>query len=318
MNARTWPFATLTAAEIAHADIAAGCARLGVSPQWREAPADGAMLRFDVSGGFGTLQVAVPADAWCPRMLPALSGLAWSELVDRETLSRWLPASPLLQFHHPALADVQVQLRDVVPAGTVCTTRGAQPCLDTAQGSAWIQQLSVAPALRATDATAALHLAVDLEVARVTLPLNRLRTLAPGAVVLLSQFQPIARLGARRLYTFDFTLETVSVNTPFEFLDEDGDMAAQVPPPGAMPPPAAGPTGLDVARLPVTVEVVLCQLQHSVGELAALQPGTVFHLPPNAWHQLQLRVNGQTVARGELVQVGEQLGVQLHQAPVLP
>ncbi|MGH8043847.1 MAG: FliM/FliN family flagellar motor switch protein [Stenotrophomonas sp.] len=33
---------------------------------------------------------------------------------------------------------------------------------------------------------------------------------------------------------------------------------------------------------------------------------------------MQLRVNGQVVARGELVQVGEQLGIQLHQAPLLP
>jgi type III secretion protein Q len=317
MNARTWPFATLTAAEVAQADIAAACARLGVSPQWRETPAEGAMLRFDISGRFGTLQVAVPADAWCPRMLPALAGLAWSELVDRETLSRWLPEGPLLQFHHPALADVQVALRDVVPAGTVCIARGAQPCLDTAQGSAWIQQLHVNPGLHTTEAAAALRLAVDLEVTRVPLSLQRLRTLTPGSVVLLTQFQPIARTATHRLYTFDFTLETVSVNTPFDFPDEDGLAADLLPPPGATPPSVATPAGLDVARLPVTLEVILCQLQHSVGELAALQPGTVFHLPPNAWQQLQLRVNGQTVARGELVQIGDQLGVQLHQAPVL-
>jgi flagellar motor switch/type III secretory pathway protein FliN len=44
----------------------------------------------------------------------------------------------------------------------------------------------------------------------------------------------------------------------------------------------------------------------------------VFHLPADAWKQLQLRVNGQLIARGELVQVGDQLGVQLAQAPVLP
>ncbi len=318
MSARTWPFATLTAADIAQAEIAAACARLGVSPQWREAPSAGAMLRFDISGHFGTLQVAVPADEWCPRMLPALSGLAWSELVDRETLARWLPEGPLLQFHHPALAPVEVQLRDVVPAGVAGIARGAQPCFDTAQGSAWIKQMRVTPAVQAPGGVTTLALAVDLEVARVTLSLQRLRSLTPGSVVLLTQFQPVARTATHRLYTFDFTLETISVNTPFDFLDEDGDIAAQVPPPGAVPPLPAAPAGLDVARLPVTVEVVLCQQQHSVGELAALQPGTVFALPPNAWTQLQLRVNGQTVARGELVQVGDQLGVQLHQAPVLP
>ncbi|MGY8564895.1 FliM/FliN family flagellar motor switch protein [Paracidovorax citrulli] len=82
--------------------------------------------------------------------------------------------------------------------------------------------------------------------------------------------------------------------------------------------PFATGTGIDIRRLPVTVDVVLCQLQQSIAELDGLQPGTVFNLPHDAWKQLQLRVNGQVVARGELVQVGDQLGVQLAQAPVLP
>lgn len=317
MNARAWPFATLTAADLAQADVVTACARIGLTPQWGQAPTQGALLRFDVTGPFGTLQLAVAADDWCPQMLPALSGLAWSELVDRATLERWLPDTPLLTLSAPALAGAQVRLHDVVPADTVAAPRGRQPFLPTAQGNAYLLQLQANPVLRSTDAVAQLQLPVDLEVARFRMPLQRLRALSPGAVVLLSQFQPIARSGRHRLYTFDFTLETVSVNTPFDFLEEDGDPAAFDPAPPAAVPAAMPAGGFDVAQLPVTVDVVLCQLPQRVGELAALQPGTVFDLPPDAWTQLQLRVNGQTVARGELVQVGDQLGVQLHQAPLL-
>lgn len=316
MNARAWPFSTLTEGDVAQADIAAACARIGLAPQWSDTPPQGALLRFDVEGAFGTLQLAVAADEWCPRMLPALPGLAWSALVDRATLAHWLPETPLLTFAAPSLAGAQVHLRDVVPDGLPPVSRRPQPFLATPQGPAFLQQLQVAPALRATDAAVHLQLPVDLEVARFRMSLQQLRRLPSGAVVLLSQFQPIARSGHHRLYTFDFTLETVSVNTPFDFLEEDGDAAAFDPAPAVAAPDAPG--GFDVARLPVTVEVVLCQLQQRVGELSALQPGTVFHLPPDAWTQLQLRVNGQTVARGELVQVGDQLGVQLAQAPVLP
>ena len=317
MSARRWPFPTLSDVDTAQARIAGDCARRGIALAWGAPPTQGAMLRFDVSGSFGSLRLAVAAADWCPQMLPALSGVAWSELVDRDTLACWLPDTPLLQLNQPALMDADVVLHDVVPADQLLSTRQPRAFLATAQGAAWIEHAELAPQLHATDAAGALTLPVDLEVARISLPLQRVRTLAPGSVLLLTQFLPIARHGTRHLYSFDFTLETVSVNTPFDFAEEDVDAAGF----DAMPPVPAAPTmpsGLDVARLPVTVEVVLCQLQQRVGDLAALQPGTVFNLPPDAWTQLQLRVNGQTIARGELVQVGEQLGVQLHQAPVLP
>lgn len=316
MSARHWPFAALSEADVEQARVAAACARQGLRLDWSAPPEQGAMLRFDVSGPFGALQVAVAADDWCPQMLPALDGLAWSELVDRDTLTRWLPDARLLDFADPVLAGSHVTLREVVPASVMARTRQPQPRVSTGQGPAWIEQADVVPHLHANDAALDLCVPVELEVARVTLPLRRLRSLSPGSVLLLEQFQPVARHRAHRLYTFDFTLETVSVNTPFDFPEDDADIAG-FDPLLATSAPAAAPTGLDVARLPVTVEVVLCQLQQRVGDLAALQPGTVFNLPADAWTQLQLRVNGQTVARGELVQVGEQLGVQLHQAPVL-
>ncbi len=314
MSTCAWPFPALSADDVAQAQVVAQCARVGLAVDWGVPPSHGAMLRFDVRGPFGTLQLVVSADSWCPRMLPSLSGLAWSELVDRETLACWLPDSRLLDIRQVLLDDALVELREVVPTGLSAVSRELRPFLASAQGPAWIERAELVPQLGARDPIVNLSLPVDLEVARLHVPMQRLRSLAPGSVLLLAQFQPVARIGAQRLYTFDFTLETVSVNTPFDFVEDDADGVGLDPMPVA---PAPSTPGLDVARLPVTVEVVLCQLQQRVGDLGALQPGTVFNLPVDTWTQLQLRVNGQVIARGELVQVGDQLGVQLHQAPVL-
>ena len=91
MNARRWPFPALGEACAARAVTLAGCARAGIIPEWQPLPARGAMLRFDVSGHVGTLRLALAAEQWCPAMLPELAGLAWSELVDAQTLRCWLP-----------------------------------------------------------------------------------------------------------------------------------------------------------------------------------------------------------------------------------
>lgn len=319
MNASRWPFPALDADRMATAATLAGCARAGLAPARLPLPGCGAMLRFEVAGPSAALRLALAAEQWCPAMLPELAGLAWAELVDAQALACWLPDRPLLDI--PGVAGAQVHLLEVVPVSAVALGDGPQPCLPTAQGPAWIERIDAAPTRALAPATRALCLPVELGIARLQLPLHRLRTLAPGAVVLIDQLAPVARTARRRLYAFDFTLETISVNTPFDFLDDEdssADHAVAVAPDPAASDDAAATPGIDIRHLPVSVDVVLCQLQQSIGELDALQPGTVFHLPHDAWKQLQLRVNGQTIARGELVQVGDQLGVQLAQAPVLP
>lgn len=318
MNAPRWPFPVLGADRAAVAATLADCARAGLAPAWQPLPTRGVMLRFQVTGRSGALRLALAAEHWCPAMLPELAGLAWSELVDAQALACWLPEQRLLDI--PGAPDAEVRLCEVVPVSALALGDGPQPCLPTAQGPAWIEQIDAAPSSALAPVTRALRLPVELGIARLQLPLHRLRTLAPGAVVLLDQLAPVARTARRRLYAFDFTLETISVNTPFDFLDDE-DATADLAVPAAPEPAPSGTataTGIDIRRLPVTVDVVLCQLQQSIAELDGLQPGTVFNLPHDAWKQLQLRVNGQVVARGELVQVGDQLGVQLAQTPVLP
>ncbi len=64
--------------------------------------------------------------------------------------------------------------------------------------------------------------------------------------------------------------------------------------------------------LPVLVEFELGRLELTLGELAGLQPGYVFPLPAFVeGANVTIRANGRASARGELVAVGDTLGVRL-------
>lgn len=85
--------------------------------------------------------------------------------------------------------------------------------------------------------------------------------------------------------------------------EHDGDVPAEAP--SALSP--------DPARsLPVQVEFELGRTEMSIGELADLQPGYVFPLAtPLEGASVTIRANGRIAGRGELVAVGETLGVRL-------
>ncbi|NYZ62091.1 type III secretion system cytoplasmic ring protein SctQ [Luteimonas deserti] len=92
-------------------------------------------------------------------------------------------------------------------------------------------------------------------------------------------------------------LETVSMAEPDS--DTTGTDAPAVPEDPA-------------ARLPVEVEFELGRLDLPLGEVAALQPGYVFALPLHLeGTNVTIRANGRVAGQGELVAVGETLGVRL-------
>ncbi|WP_149195365.1 type III secretion system cytoplasmic ring protein SctQ [Luteimonas suaedae] len=67
-----------------------------------------------------------------------------------------------------------------------------------------------------------------------------------------------------------------------------------------------------VRPLPVQVAFEIGRLEMRVGELATLQPGYVFALPARLeGTNVTIRANGETVGQGELVAVGDTLGVRL-------
>ncbi|KAF6694020.1 MULTISPECIES: FliM/FliN family flagellar motor switch protein [Pseudomonas] len=61
------------------------------------------------------------------------------------------------------------------------------------------------------------------------------------------------------------------------------------------------------------LEILLQEQLISRKRLAAFAPGKVLPLAPAVIHCVEVRVNGQLLALGELVQLEDRLGVELHE-----
>lgn len=68
----------------------------------------------------------------------------------------------------------------------------------------------------------------------------------------------------------------------------------------------------------VALEAFLGEARMTVGELTALEPGAVVPIGAALNRQVELRLNGIAVARGELVAVGDTFGVRLAEIVVWP
>lgn len=316
MSRAKWPFPALAIDAVEQINAVAQCRQAGIDPCWQDAPEQGAAVRFEVKTPALWMMVRVPAEAWWTWHWPSLASLAWTELTTPRVLQRLMPSEPLLHFEHPVLQGAQVSMQGLVAAGAASAATPL-PTLATAQGEACIERarcLLPAPLVRAA---ASVPLQLELQIARLEMPIRQLRNLAAGSIVLIEHLAPIARVQGMPACIFEFTFETFTVNQTLDFLEENKD--GLEPMPGEIPVATGtdedAPRSLDVSRLPVSVDVVLCRLPWTVKELSNLRPGAVFALPEDCWRQLQLRINGQSIGGGELVQIGEQLGMRLSTAP---
>lgn len=77
---------------------------------------------------------------------------------------------------------------------------------------------------------------------------------------------------------------------------------------------AAGVSGIDpelIGSVEVVLEAVLGSVTMSVTELMKLEKGSSIMLESSLERDVELRLNGIAVARGELVAVGEHYGVRI-------
>jgi len=63
--------------------------------------------------------------------------------------------------------------------------------------------------------------------------------------------------------------------------------------------------------VPVEVTVVVGSARMTLGDLARIQPGSLLELDREAHEPADIVVNGRTVARGEVVTVGDRYGVRI-------
>lgn len=91
-----------------------------------------------------------------------------------------------------------------------------------------------------------------------------------------------------------------------------GSPAAVPPAQPATAPPAVDQTKLDlILDIPLKVTVVLGRTRRPIKEILSLAPGSIVELAALADEPVEVLVNGTLVARGEVVVVNENFGVQI-------
>jgi len=262
-----------------------------------QSPPDAPCLRFRLSRPDGVTICRVDASTWANAHLPALAGLDWQGM-DAATITGLTAQEHPVRFDHPGLGYERAE--PLVADGP--QERVALPMITSAEGPVWIEHMdwTLPSAGNVMALPSGLRTRLRLHLARLRMPLRRLRRLRCGDIILLADINPRACCGKRALFDYNLHPEAITVNT----LDipDDMDTAGTDAEPRAL---------LDLTDLPLNLDVSLGQLHLSLSELSTIQPGSVLPLPAHAYRQVQLQHDGQIVAHGELVQVGDRLGVQL-------
>lgn len=279
--------------------------RLSVPTVWQPLPAV-PCLRFELRGPHGRMVCLVQAQDWAGHHLPRLQGLDW-QAMDHAVLAGLCALDLPLRFQPDPWGFDQGRFLELSMAGPAAP---AHPQVQSLEGALWIEQLewhgpAPAPPIQVEGHE---RVPVQLHLGRLSHCVSRLRRLLPGDILLVPYTRCQAWRANRCLFEFTLQPESLAVTMIYP-TDAESPLSSE---------PALGRAPiLDLASLPLTLEVVLCTLQLSLSELSDLGAGSTLSLPEQAYRHVRIEHNGHCVARGELVQVGASLGVQLTQAPQL-
>ena len=278
--------------------VAHQCFRHGAEVRWDAMPGGESYLRFRLERADRTLVCRVRLTTWFHAHWPDMQGLAWGRC-DEGILQRLVNASfPPVQFDGPWFGCDRAHFlgrHDNVG-------EQALPCVDSREGPVWIEQFDAGLPSRphALGWPSSVALPVDYRIGMARVPVRRLAKLRTMDVVLFDMVAGVAHVGEKPIFHFNFSMEHIVVE---DFLSniESTDMDNVEP----------REEGVDVSALTLSLDVVLCRMQQTVGELNDMQQGVTLPLPENAHRSVRLMVDRQCVALGEVVQVGERLGVQI-------
>ncbi|WP_433739474.1 FliM/FliN family flagellar motor switch protein [Pseudomonas putida] len=252
-------------------------------------------LHFHAQGDGGGWQGLIVARDWLHHSLPQLQSLLKIEcpLASIVELFRAVPRPLRLEvqeLHYRGVGDVELVEPAQLPTDDL-------PWLDTAQGRVWLTRL---PAHRTAHAATVddswlgdLPLRLELVLGISHLGRGRRIRLNEGDVLRITQRTQQCWLARRCLGVFTITEEGLHMQSTVA--DADGQDTS-VP---------------DLSSVPVRLEFVLATHEISLATLSQIIDGQLIPLAQEAAHRIEIRANGKPVARGELVQLDDQLGVEL-------
>lgn len=258
-------------------------------------PAQPGYLRFNAKGERGDWQGLMLARDWLHHSLPQLSSLLTVECSLTRIVSLFRAvARPLPQtldeLHYDSLADIELIDSQRLPTQQL-------PWIDTAAGRLWVTD--VPPGYVSKKSSQSLSWLRDLPLRlQLILGISNIRRsshvrLAPGDVLRITRLTQQCCLANRSIGVFSFTKEGLHM----EFTVDDSRQK----------------TGCDseLEQLPVRLEFVLATHDIELGTLQNIIAGQLIPLAAGTEMHIEVRCHGKRVARGELVQLDGQLGVEL-------
>ncbi|MDO7896740.1 FliM/FliN family flagellar motor switch protein [Pseudomonas citrulli] len=273
--------------------------RAGQPAGWGRVPERVAAIQFRAHGVDGDWQGMILARDWLHQALPTLRSWLGREcaLPSIVALFRAVPrplplAVNVLHYH---------RLSDVEAVDSALCPQHELPWLDTGRGRLWITRLPPTNATVEPQEPAAwlkaLPLRLVLQLGVSELRAGGVRRLREGDVLRITERTQRVLLAHRSLGVFTMTEEGLHMQPS----DTDAD-------PGT-PPPTARP--VDLGAVAVRLEFVLATHDIDLGRLSQFIEGQLIPLAADAAQRIEIRANGLPVARGELVQLDRQLGVEL-------
>lgn len=238
------------------------------------------------------------------RRYPALDGMAWRaldksyalDLLSKEDLARELPA-PKGGWTHVRL--VELVERELPAERLLCFD--APGCV-----YALFRGFPEAPAINTVPDLGTVPLTLCFSVGTTCLPLSLLATVSSGDVLLICNPRNVVLVGAQGLCEFIWDGENIMLNEQLA----EGALVGLQNESSVDTASRATPLPFDIAALPITVEFVLWEERVTVTQLAGYHAGMVMPLRSGP-DEVMIRANGQPFGRGELIQVGDRLAVEV-------
>lgn len=260
-------------------------------------PGQSGYLCFRASGEGGEWRGLIDARDWLHQSLPGLRSLLTVEcsLMSIAELFRAVPQPLLLEvddLHYQQLSDVDVVLPGQLPPQEL-------PWLDTRRGRLWLTRLPSARAASAplyTDSWLS-DLPLCLELMLGSSHLRHGIRLKAGDVLRIIQRSQRCCLGHLCLGVFTFTEQGIHM----QLTEPDAQGSAE----------SAPEPDVDLGAMSVRLQFVLATQEIDLATLSQFIGGQLIPLADDATRHIEVRANGKPVARGELVQLEEQLAVEL-------
>ncbi|MGF6265265.1 type III secretion protein Q [Paraburkholderia youngii] len=237
---------------------------------------------------------------------PGLDQLAWCAIDERYLIELFGSTELINALCAPEVGWSEVRLtgmvREALPEQTLL-------CLDDAgPAKALFRTFPYPLPEHASDAPAhvdALPLSARFCFGATYVPLNLLRSVDVGDVLIVQRASNLFYVGGEQLAGFNYEGVDIMLNENFEPLEDTDTESVAVDVRGT----DAKPFPVDALR--VRVDFMLEERKMTVAEIARLHPGAVIPLKSNAVTQIAMRANGHLFGTGQLVQVGEQLAVEI-------